>query len=236
MRPPDPDALDVFAWNPHTGAKADHIVRILDGQLIPARPDLIVLNEVIDQRSELAAWAKRNGYAHYQEKPRDSSLRPKPTHGATALLVTKRRVDLGELSQRTIAMKIGWTVFSSGTRRAPRRYERVRLLVGDDWRIKFTASHWPTNGFTGGNRLAFAETATRAAAAFVARRPGTTVLDVGDHNESVTTLRKWAKAFGALVAGRGADSIIAAGCDVIAHALAKFGSDHHAMRYTITRN
>lgn len=229
-----PDTLDLFAWNPHRGNSWRRIRRTLNQQIRSGRPDVIVLNEVRRHHGELAAWCARKGYDHFQEMPRDPNQSPVPEQGSTALLVTKRRVDLGVLSHRVIPMRVPWRVFSHNMPHQPRRYERVRLQT-DDGVWKVTASHWPTNGFKGGNRIPFAESATRAAGAFRFTRRGTSVLDVGDHNENVRTLSKWARVFGGTVVGHGPDSLIATGATVSVRKLPKWGSDHHALRYQVTR-
>lgn len=234
---PSVDALDVLLWNCHKGNRGPVVAAFLSQQLTPARPDLIVLNEAKGQHATLRGWATENGYTLYQERPLpEIDGKPYPEQGDVALLVTRRRIDLDVLRSRVVTMTVPWKVFSHNQPHRPKRPQRVRLLVGDDWEVKVTAAHWPTNGFKGGNRVAFAESATRAALALGARRPGTAALDIGDHNEDVQTLRSWARTFGGTVQGHGPDSIIGTGC-VIAEprVLGKHGSDHEALRTTVTR-
>lgn len=228
-----PDTLHIVQWNPHRGNTAARVTDTLDAEVRKCRPQVIVLNEVRRHHDTLAGWAKRNGYSHFQEKPRPDA-NPMPQHGSTALLVDRRDDDLELLKTRTIPMRVSWRVFSHQQWHHPRRYERALLRTpGGRWKV--TASHWPTNGFEGGNRVAFAESATRAAAALVARVPGTVTVDVGDHNESVRTLRKWARPLGAKVAGHGPDSCITVGATVVHDVGPKAGSDHHLVRYELTR-
>jgi hypothetical protein len=228
------DHLDLIAWNPHVGHDPEHVLAVLTGETARRRADVIALNEVRNMRGPLERWARRNGYRLFQE-PVPKGVAGKPEHGSTAVLVDEERSDLGILGRRVVAMARWWKVFSHNTTRRPRRYERLRLRTwGGRW--KSTFSHWPTNGFGGGNRVAFAESAARAAAALRLKRPGVIGLDVGDHNESVTRLRVWTRAIGAKVVGRGPDSCIATGpVELTKETRPKYGSDHHLMRYRATR-
>jgi hypothetical protein len=125
-------------------------------------------------------------------------------------------------------------VFSHDRWHKPRRFQRSRDKV-DGQRVKVMAAHFPTNGFSGGNRAPFGEAAAKAALFLRSGLPGTVNIVVGDLNEKVDKLRPWAKLVGATVAGHNVDACVVRGGGVKAETLPKFGSDHHAMRYTITR-
>lgn len=220
----------LVAWNPHRGNSAGVITATLTSEVEKFAPAVIVLNEVRNHYDTLAGWAKRHGYLHYQEKPRPATS-PVDEHGSTAALV---RDDAGYdvVSRRVVPMRLGWKVFSHDQPHDPRRYEVLRLRTPGGRLVKVRASHWPTNGFKGGNRLAFAESAARSAAWLTARRPRVVALDVGDHNEDVTTLRAWARRFGGKVVGHGPDSLVALGAaDLDCRVMPKHESDHHLMRY-----
>lgn len=228
------DHLDLLAWNVHVGNGPAGVTRTLIAEHDRLRFDVAVLNEVRHLQPELAKWARQHDYRHFQETP-PRGVKGKPEEGSTAVLITEERGDLEKVKYRVLAMGRWWKVFSRNTTRRPRRYGRLRFRTcGGPW--KLTGSHWPTLGFAGGNRAAFAESAARAAAALKIKRPGVIGVDVGDHNESVTRLRSWGRALGAQVVGKGPDSCIVTGpAFVEAEVRPKHGSDHHLMRYRITR-
>lgn len=230
--PRTPDALDVFLWNPWTGNPWPRVRDTLTDEVERNRPDLIVLNEVRRHYDHLDGWAERHGYVCHQEKPRpEVPGKPVPEHGSTAVLVDAR---LGILSAKPVAMREPWKVFSHDRTHRPRRGWQIRLRSdGGQWKGRFV--HGPTNGFDGGNRVAFAEFARLAAAALTNKATRTTSFAVSDHNERVGRLRKWARAFGGKVAGHNVDSCIVVGGTVTAEVLGKHGSDHHAVRFRITR-
>jgi hypothetical protein len=226
--------VTLVAWNPHTGNTAARITDRLDAEVRRDRPMYFALDEVKRHRDALSSWARRNGYRLLQEQPLpERAGEPVPEHGSTALLVDARHPDIEPLSSRVIPMKLPWKVFSHDRWHRPRRFQRDRSRVYGIV-VKTTASHWPTSGFTGGNRVAFAEAAGRAAAAILTRGRGVVALDVGDHNTSVSSLVRWAKALRAVVVGKGPDSLIAAGARKVRHEVGpKDGSDHHLMRYKV---
>lgn len=224
------DELDVFAWNAHLACPPVRLRATLDDACVPARPDVIVLNEVPYLYDTLADWCARHGYSHHQEPKGDRAATVVSEAGSTAVLVTARRRDLTALERRVAVMRSTWMVFSKKRRHAPRRYEVVRLATaGGLWSLR--GSHWPTAG----NRAALAETMARSAAWFARRGRRVAAADIGDHNQSLRVLRVWARAFGGRVTGHGVDSVIVAGAHAHARRLAKYGSDHHAIRYTLTR-
>lgn len=229
--PADVDELDVWTWNAHLSCPPKRLRTTLTNEALrDGRPHLILLNEVPYLYDTLAEWAEVHGYAHLQERMGNRRARVVEEHGSTAVLVDQRRAGLAVLSRRVAKMGAPWMVFSKRRLHRGRRYETLRLVTpGGLWRIR--ASHWPTKG----NAHALAESMTRAAAWFARRRPGTVAADIGDHNLPLAVLRAWARAFGARVFGFGVDSAVVAGADCEATELGKFGSDHHAIRYRLTR-
>lgn len=229
--PADVDELDVWAWNPHLSCRPPRLRSTLSNEALRyGRPHLIVLNEVPYLHYALADWAEGHGYAHFQERPGNRRGKVVEEHGSTAVLVDLRRDGFALVDRRVATMRTTWLVFSKNRRHLPRRYEVVRVITpGGLWKIR--ASHWPTKG----NAAALAESLTRAAAWFTRRRAGVAAADIGDHNLSVAVLHVWARTFGGRVAGHGVDSAIVAGAQATATRLGKFGSDHHAVRYRLTR-
>lgn len=225
------DELDVWTWNAHLSCTPERLRATLTGQALKAeRPQVIVLNEVPYLFETLAEWAETHGYAHHQERKGERRGRVVEEHGSTAVLVDQRAAGLAVLGRRVAVMRLTWLVFSKKRLHRPRRYEVLRLVTtGGLWKIR--ASHWPT----GGNKAALAESMARAATWLARTRTGVVAADIGDHNVSVTALRRWARAIGARVAGHSVDSAAAVGADVEAQLLGKYGSDHHAIRYRLTR-
>ena len=224
--------LRVLAWNSHVGNPASRVCNVLTDETRRDRPAVIVLNEVRRHRRELGVWARENGYEHYQERPLpEVAGKPVPEHGSTAVLVD---VSLRVLSARVVALRQPWKVFSHNRWHAPRRGWQIRFR-DDAGRFKGRFVHGPTNGFEGGNRVAFAEFARLMREALTSKATNTVSFAVGDHNERLRLLRKWARVFGARVAGHGVDSCIVVGGTVTAEVGEKHGSDHHLIRYTIRR-
>lgn len=232
------DELYLLLWNVHRGNNAARVLDRLDTEIKKRRPQVIVLNEAMQLWADLARWAARNGYRIYHQKPQPRRRgRAYPAEGDVALLVDGRDEDLELRRHRRVRMRKAWKVFSHNQPREPRIYERVWIKdPGGRWKV--TGSHWPTNGFTGGNRVAFAESAIRAAGSLVLRLLGTVGLDLGDHNVAVRLLRAWARRAlgrGAVVDGHGPDSVIAVGATVDVEVGPEDGSDHNLLRITATR-
>lgn len=231
------DVVDLLAWNPHTGATAKHVTAVLTAQVEERRPDYLGLFEVGGKQQSLARWAVDHGYRIMQEDARpEVPGRPKPEHGNTALLVTRRRDDMEHLGDRTVAMRAPWEVMSKNRLHAPRRYEQSRdRLPGGPWKVR--AFHGPTNGFHGGNRAAFIESMARAAYMLrsgtgrcadieaevlpkfesdhhmlryrlTRKGKGTIPVVFGDINEKVDELEPWAKRLGCRVVGHNVDALI----------------------------
>lgn len=229
------DSVDVVAWNPHVGNSEARVLDTLTAELTPRRPDIIALNEVRRHREALARWGLRNGYDVLQEMPlRDDPTKPKPEHGSSALLITEERPDLSPGRERVSVGRIPWKVFSHDRMHAPRRsLRRGFRTAGGRWKV--SVDHFPTLGFEGGNRLAFAESVARLAAFLLVKIPGTVAFGVGDHNERAPRLRRWARTVAARVVGHSVDSLIITGGRAEADVKGKHGSDHHLVRYTVTR-
>lgn len=227
-------ALRVVAWNPHTGNSWANVRDTLSDEVRRdrQRPDVIVLNEVKRHHGRLDQWAERHGYVCHQEKPLPERRgKPVPEHGSTAVLVSS---DLDILSARVIVLRQPWKVFSKNRWHAPRRGWQIRVRDGSGrWKGRFV--HGPTNGFGGGNRVAFAEFAALMRAALTTKAAGVVSFAVSDHNERLKVLRKWGRLFGAKVAGRGVDTCVVVGGAVTAEVGGKNGSDHHLIRYVIRR-
>ena len=102
----------------------------------------------------------------------------------------------------------------------------------DGQRFVVLAVHGPTKP---GSDLKLAQRAflARCKVFLTMRRPGTVKAIVGDFNVNLDDLRKWAPK-GADVAGHHIDACIVVGAKVKAERLGKFGSDHEAVRFTVT--
>jgi hypothetical protein len=232
MPPRDPDGGVILAWNPHTGNPWANVRRTLNAEVKRDRPAVIVLNEVKRHFGVLDGWAERNGYVCHQEKPLpEVAGRPVPEHGSTAVLID---AGLDILTAKPVAARARWKVFSHNRWHEPRRGWQIRYR-DDSGRWKGWFMHGPTNGFEGGNRVAFAEFASLMAAALTIKAAGTTSFAVSDHNERLPALRRWARLFGAKVAGHGVDSCVVLGGTVTAETLGKHGSDHELIRYRVKR-
>lgn len=219
--------LPLVAWNVKTGnERAAAGIQTLAKQQGPAVLGLIEVGYLFD---ELPAIAKRLGYRVLQEKPlpwRVGQL-PVPEQGDTALLVHR---DVTVVREHVATMAEPWTGPVNGWEHAPRRYRRARLEVDDlVWRTSL--EHWPTGGVEGRNSRAAAETM---------RRSKTWLLggDVpsylwGDLNTPTRELATWAGP-STVVVGRGPDNLLGRRCTATAVELDHFGSDHPAIRYTLT--
>jgi hypothetical protein len=232
------DQLSIFAWNAHTGTSAAAIADRLTDELRSKRGrfDYAGLFEVGGRQHGLARWAVDHGYRIIQEDARPNQGGRVSEHGSTALLVDRRRDDFDHLGDRFVPMMTPWTVFSHQREHDPRRFVRSRdETAGGKWKVQ--ASHFPTNGFRGGNRAAFLEAAARSAAFLrsgtgrvghvhvdvlpkgpsdhhalrytLTRRTGGTIPVVfGDLNEKVEELEAWASRVGAHAVGHNVDVLV----------------------------
>lgn len=220
-------ALVVLAWNAHLGNK--HVPRGLS-RLNHRRAHVIVLNEVPFRHAEIREWARDHGYVMFAEEPGDRRRDPVSEHGSTVVLVDTTRPELEVLRARVVVGRQDWRVVSHDRTHEPRRDWVLRLrLHGHPFRL--FASHVPTGGIDGPNGPAVREWLDRVERALERRRDRAVVVDVGDHNNPLSFLRRHLDA---AVAGRGVDSAIVAGASVRSTVLGKHGSDtHRAVRYII---
>lgn len=224
--------LRLLSWNAHTGNSWANVRATLNQQVKSDRPDVITLQEVKRHYGDLDQWAERNGYVCHQERPLpEVAGKPVPEHGSTAVLIDS---ELAILSAKVVALRKPWKVFSHNRMHAPRRGWQVRLR-DDSGRWKGRFVHGPTNGFGGGNRVAFGEFAALMREALVNKAAGVVSFAVSDHNERLAVLRRWGRLFGAATAGHGVDSCVVVGGKVRAETCGKHGSDHELIRYVIRR-
>lgn len=233
---PTPEQLAILIYNAHTQPWTS-LEAYLDFTITThGRFDVATLNEVTEDADQLARWAVDHGYAIQQERPRSRVVDGMVTEeGSTALLIDRALDRVGDETLATMATR--WRVFSHDQWHHPRRFQRRRVRKPNGGRWKLQADHWPTNGFDGGNRAAFAEAASRTRAWLLAKAPGTIAVAAGDKNEHAQALAAWGKPFGFKVAGHNVDHVIVSGpveaLDV--EVLPKGRSDHHGVWVVITR-
>lgn len=178
---PVPDAeLTVLAWNCYTASDDDDVLAQLNRWVDRHDPDVIALSEAASHYDVLD---RLDGFTVLQEKP---GTRRGNDAGDCALLVADRvKITHGWVSRMTRM----WYVFKHNVAHEPHAYQVARLrLDGQAWRVR--ASHWPTHGFSGGNRRAVIESA-RASRRWLRRGAGVPSIDVGDLNETRSTLAGW---------------------------------------------
>ena len=185
----------------------------------------------------LARWAVDHGYRHHAG--RDA----RPDQGGRSLrarvdclLVDRRRDDLDHLGDRFVPMgRRGRCSPTSGSTAATVPDRSRDETAGGKWKVQ--ASHFPTNGFRGGNRAAFPEAAARSAAflrsgtgrlghvhvdvlpkgvsdhhalryTLTRRTAGAIPVVFGDLNEKVEELEAWASRVGAHAVGHNVDVLV----------------------------
>ena len=216
-------SLTVVAWN--VGPANPDALTTLREWTTQHNPDVIVLSEAAKYADVLP---KLKGFKVYQEKPPKNADRSDDT-GDVAIL-TADRVTVG--FKWIDRMKLPWKVFRYNVLHKPHAYPVVNVKVrGKRWRVR--GSHWPTHGFSGGNRKAVMESA-RASKRWLRRGLKVPSIDVGDLNETRTTLAGWyGKRF--KVFGKGIDvAVTRRVLDAEWKELPKGGSDHHGRLYKFT--
>ena len=221
-------AINVLAWNAHAfdTSQARRVTRALD-TWVGADVQVIVLTEVKGARNELRAWARRNGFKHYQEPTRGTRA---DEHGETAVLLRlKGSHAVKPVRQWVKIMTRPWTVFEYRVLHNPRRYVRVVFRLPDGAKVRLSGEHWPTRG----NRKA-QEEAYLSARAFL-ERPGPRLV-VGDLNIDRNGAANLADDVGGPVAGHGVDWCIGnrPKARITATELVGGGSDHKALLYEVT--
>jgi endonuclease/exonuclease/phosphatase family metal-dependent hydrolase len=218
--------LRVVAWNAH------NLRTVADGleQMGADGFDLALIFEAAHIHDELALYAKRHGLTLLQETPvRWQPGKVVPERGDVAVLVgkgTKVRWS------RVRPMREPWVAPVHGRDHEPRRYRRLRVKVnGQAWRV--AVEHWPT-AHPADNAKAVAETMTKAKR-WLRRGKWTPSVLLGDLNAGAKKLNAWARPFGAQAHGHGPDNAVVRGCKADVNVLDKYGSDHHAIAYTFTK-
>lgn len=238
MKQAPADQLDLVIYNAHTQPFA-RLADYLEEQLADGRFDVAVLNEVTEHADVLGRWGRAHGYTVHQERARPRLVAGMVTEeGSTALLINDKRPDLQRVpsAASVAAMTCVWRVFSHQQAHWPRRFQRDKIkTAGGRWKLQ--GDHWPTNGRDGGNRAAWAESASRTGRWLLARLPGTIAVAPGDKNEHHAILAAVMRRYGGRVYGHNVDHAIVAGPvnDVQVDVLGKGESDHHGVRLLITR-
>lgn len=210
--------MTLLIWNPWVGNSPRRVRRAVNGWARRHNPDVIVISEA---RPFYGTLRRIPGYRVFQERPAPKGSGIVDDRGDTAILV---RDGIPVRRRRVVRMGVRWRVFSHNRTHTPRRYETIKVEVDGQW-WSVRGSHYPTNGFDGGNRRAFLESAARSKAwALICRTP---TVDAGDLNESAYRLRKFFGR-GFKIRGHRIDLIITRRVRRIEHRmLAKRGSDSH---------
>lgn len=219
------NTLTLLSWNCYVANASWRVLGALLYWIRQHNPDVIVLTEANKHADVLR---KIPGYTLFQEEPvKRSRSGDVDDSGDSAVLV---RDGLAIRRARVVRMRKRWTVWSHRRRHTPRRYWVLQVRKAGLWKVR--ASHWPTNGFKGRNRVAFLESALRSRLWLRASR--VPAVDVGDLNENEAVLRRWfGKRF--TVIGHRIDLLIARHVRRIKHArLGKRGSDHYAQLFRLT--
>lgn len=217
-------------WNAHANSpsQAGRVIKALD-RWTGDYPGIqrVTLTEVKGCWSELAAWCKRNGWAHLQEKG-DPDNRADERGDTATLVRTKGPGTAKVLRDRVKPMSERWTVWSHKQVHDPRRHRHQKLKID---RVRFwTASH---HGPTRGNTKAVAES-IECARRFLTRRGGRVLLD-GDLNLLWDDATQLADDTACQIKGDPPDYTITAGriVEVIKLDDDDGGSDHGAIITTV---
>ena len=180
---PVPDAeLVVVARNLYTASDSRAVRAQLNEDADKYDPDVFVLTEAASHWSVLDDI---DGYTVIQESVAQRNPRGDDTGDCAILVADRVKIRHSWLARMTRK----WRVFSHNVLHLPHKYEVVSLwLDGQRWRVR--GSHWPTHGFSGGNRRAVLESA-RKSRRWLRRGVGVPSIDVGDLNETRATLAGW---------------------------------------------
>lgn len=214
-------------WNIWQGNR-DEDVR--DGLLFAMRQGakIIALNEAKFHHDLIGDIAKRKGFMHFQSPPQPNRGGVISEDGSNALLVhesyTLRGIEYDDMTEP-------WIFHKYDTRREPREQVRVTLRKNGET-TRWSSSHFPTGGLTGGNSRAVRE-CLREQDAWLSRSEAPSA-DLGDMNMSGAALRAHYSDTNRKVYGIGVDHAVTARWKDAMQAVAanKFGSDHPLTVYT----
>ncbi|HEX7717138.1 MAG TPA: endonuclease/exonuclease/phosphatase family protein [Marmoricola sp.] len=210
--------MRLLSWNVENTSPGPQVAAGLTSMLVGHHPDVITLQETYRLRPTLKRWAKQHGFVLVQRRPR----RGDSERAEVAILVRKH---LAIRKRRTIALRSIWRGPKAGVKHDGRRYRWV--LVEEDghwWRIG--CLHQPFG------QAPKAESIKRVQRWFD-RAPRRASVMAGDWNMTKAVVEKRLKDVD--VTGFGIDLSASRHCTVKATRLGKHGSDHHAIRYEVTR-
>lgn len=223
------EPLVLIGFNLYVGNKDSNVREALTEWSDRYHPHAYLLSECRPHRDVLGHIP---GYEQYQAP----LAPPRPgtdvsEQGDTAILLQRRLVDSVRRSH-TAHMRKQFKIESHNKVHEPRTAQVLRMRL-DGWTVRLRASHWPTLGFNGPNREAFAESAKRSRRWLRAGLLATS-LDVGDLNDDLPTVAHWF-GDGYTVEGGSPDMLIGRN---VGHVESEripdqHGSDHHGRVYRV---
>lgn len=217
--PRDAERLSIIGWNIYIRNKKSVVRAALKEMIEEENPDIIFLFEATNMFGDLGGL----GYEVAQLKPRPLKKGNRPAQGNIAVLTKRGHERKGVFK---LVMEKFWRGPKHGLPQDPRVYrwilfqkERVTWKVGG-WHGPFgKAARWET---------------VRAIRKWFRRSlPGRPVIGVADANYNVGEVQDLiGDHVGAEVAGKGVEVVAFKNCRLVAkQELAKFNSDHNAMKY-----
>lgn len=224
--------IDIVAWNCYVANSGENVKDFLAEQAAKFSPDVFALSEARTHADAIHEFARDFGYVPFQRPPVPQGKTGLVNDAGDSALLVRKTPEIEILSHRKAKMRRKWKVASKDRVHTPREYETATLRVRGR-KIKVRASHFPTLGFKGPNRWAFLESYAKAKAWALATGRNTATADIGDFNETRTTMAKrLGKRF--LVGGSGIDLILTTDVDHIdSTELGKGGGDHNGRRYVL---
>ena len=210
--------MRLLSWNvENTHAPADVAAELT--KLVKAHhPHAITLQETYRLRPTLKRWAKQHGYRLVQRRPRKGDSE----RAEVAILVRKH---LPIRKRRSIRLSLPWKGPKAGRVHDGRLYRWVLVEENGVW-WRIASVHQPFGQGPKAESIA-------AVQRWFDRAPHRPSIASGDWNMVKATVEKHLR--GVAVHGFGIDLAASRHCHVHATRLGKHGSDHHAIKYEVTR-